>query len=174
MNIKDLSESLNIPQSKLKKICLELLGCIPAELTQDDELKVREAIASTTRALAAATDANGEMTRSQTATPTQTKIAEALGESIVRRLIGEYLASLQAEYKSQQFQLDTLQFELEQRFYNQLASYQQTTQNQSIKRIQKNASYFSLEGLKALPADNSDDDLLEQIASFMETFDHGE
>ena len=172
MTVKDLAEDLNIPQSKIKKLCLDLLGCIPAELSQEDENKIRAAIASTTQALAAATDATNEIVKASPGnlTESQAKVVEALGESIVKRLITEYLSALTDEFKAQKFGIDSLQFEAEQRFYAQLSSYQQSTQNESINRIRKNSNYFSLEGLKSLPDNSSDDDLLSQISSFMEVF----
>jgi hypothetical protein len=173
MTIKDLSESLGISQSKIKKIALDLLGCIPAELSGEDESKIRMAIASTTQALAAATEATNEMVKAspQQLSESHARVSEILGESVIKRLVGEYLAELQAEFKAQKFQLDTLQFEIEQKFYSQLSGYQQTTQNESLARIRKNSNYFSLESLQSLPEASSDDDLLEQIASFMEVFD---
>jgi hypothetical protein len=174
MTIKDLAEVLSIPQSKIKKLCLDLLGCIPAELSQEDESKIRMAIASTTQALAAATEATNEIVTAspENLTPTQSKVAEALGESVVKRLVTEYLKALTDEFKAQKFGIDSLQFEAEQRFYAQLSSYQQSTQNESLARIRKNSNYFSLEGLKSLPVNSSDDDLLSQISSFMECFDY--
>jgi hypothetical protein len=170
--IKDLSDSLDIPQSRLKKLALEVLGCIPAELSADDEARIRSAIADTTKALAASGDDSPIVPASDTLTPAQSRVAEVLGESIVRRLIGEYLAGLKAEYQAQKYQIDSIQFELEQRFYSQLSNYQQSTQNESLARIKKNSNYFSLEGLKALPANDCDDDLMTEINSFMEMFSY--
>ena len=164
MTIKDLSDDLNIPQSRLKKLCLEVIGCIPADLSQDDEARIRQAIADTTKALASGDDS--------IVPASQSRVAEVLGESIVRRLITEYLASLKAEYQAQKFQLDTLQFELEQRFYSQLSTYQKSTQNESLTRIKRNSDYFSLEGLKSMPTNDCEDDLLTEIASFLETFSY--
>ena len=172
MTIKDLSDDLNIPQSRLKKLCLEILGCIPADLSQDDEARIRQAIATTTKALAASGDDSIVPTSDTPLTPSQTRVSEILGESVVKRLIKTYLAGLQAEYKAQKFQIDSIQFELEQRFYHQLSGYQELTQNESISRIKRNSNYFSLEGLKALPANDSEDDLMTEISSFMETFSY--
>ena len=173
MTIKDLSDLLGIPQSRLKKLCLEILNCIPADLSGDDEARIRSAIATTTQALASATESTSNIvTASDNLTPTQSKVAEALGESVIRRLISDYLKALTDEYKSQKFQIDSIQFEAEQRFYSQLSGYQQLTQNESLARIQRNSNYFTLEGLKSLPCDISDDDLLSQISSFMECFDY--
>jgi hypothetical protein len=173
--IKDLADSLDIPQSRLKKLALELLGCIPAELSADDEAQIRSAIAQTTKALAASQGDDSPIvpaSSTDTLTPAQSRVAEVLGESVVKRLIKAYLAELQAEYQAQKFSIDTLQFELEQRFYSQLSSYQESTQNESINRIKRNSNYFSLEGLKALPANDSDDDLLTEINSFLECFNY--
>jgi hypothetical protein len=171
MTIKDLSDELNIPQSRLKRLAVEVLGCIPAELSGDDEARIRQAIAATTKALAASGD-DSIVPASDTLTASQARVSEILGESIVRRLIKSYLAELKAEYQSQKFQIDSIQFELEQRFYSQLGNYQQTTQNESISRIKRNSNYFSLEGLKALPANDSDDDLMTEINSFLECFNY--
>jgi hypothetical protein len=170
--IKDLADNLNIPQSRLKKLSLEILGCIPAELSSADEQKIRQAIADTTKALAASGD-DSPIVPANPNTPltqSQSRVSEILGESVVRRLIKTYLAELKAEYQSQKFQIDSIQFELEQRFYQQLGAYQESSQNESLTRIKRNSNYFSLEGLKALPANDSDDDLLTEIASFMEVF----
>ena len=153
-------------------MCLEILGCIPSELSPDDELKIRSAIAQTTKALAASGDDSIVPTSDTHLTPAQSRVAEVLGESIVRRLIKTYLASLKAEYRAQQFQIDSIQFELEQRFYSQLSGYQESTQNDSLARIKRNSNYFSLEGLKALPANDSEDDLMTEISSFMECFNY--
>jgi hypothetical protein len=169
MTIKDLSDSLDIPQSRLKKLCLEILGCIPAELSGNDEQKIREAIAATTKALAAGDDSIVPASP-DTLTQSQARVSDILGESIVRRLIGEYLAGLKAEYQAQKFQLDSLQFELEQRFYSQLSTYQKSTQNESLTRIKRNSDYFSLEGLRSLPSNDSDDDLMTEVSAFLECF----
>lgn len=173
MTIKDLADSLDIPQARVKKLSLEILGCIPSELSPDDELKIRSAIAATTKALAASGD--NDIVPASPDTPltqSQARVAEALGENVIRRLVKAYLEGLQAEFKEQKYQIDSLQFELEQRFYNQLSNYQQSTQNESLARIKRNSNYFSLEGLKSLPANNCDDDLLTEISSFMETFSY--
>jgi hypothetical protein len=171
MTIKDLSDSLDIPQSRLKKLCLEILGCIPAELSGNDEQKIREAIAATTKALAAGDDSIVPASP-DTLTQSQARVSDILGESIIRRLVREYLAGLKAEYQAQKFSIDSLQFEVEQRFYSQLSSYQESTQNESLARIKKNSSYFSLDGLKALTANDSDDDLMTEVSAFLECFNY--
>jgi hypothetical protein len=172
--IKDLADNLDIPQSRLKRLALEVIGCIPAELSPDDESKIREAIADTTKALAASGDDSPIVPANPNTplTPAQSRVAEVLGENVIKRLIKTYLEGLRAEFKAQQFQIDTLQFELEQRFYSQLSSYQESTQNESLGRIKRNSDYFSLEGLKALPANDCDDDLMTEINSFLECFNY--
>jgi hypothetical protein len=172
MTIKDLSDSLDIPQSRLKKLCLEILGCIPADLSQDDEARIRQAIAATTKALAASGDDSIVPASPDTLTQSQARVSDILGESIIRRLVREYLAGLKAEYQAQKFSIDSLQFEVEQRFYSQLSSYQESTQNESLARIKKNSSYFSLDGLKALTANDSDDDLMTEVSAFLECFNY--
>ena len=170
--IKDLADSLDIPQARLKKLCLEILGCIPAELSQDDENKIRQAIAQTTKALAASGDDSIVPTSDTPLTASQVRVSEILGESVTKRLIKSYLAELQAEYQAQKFSIDSLQFELEQRFYQQLGTYQESSQNESISRIKRNSNYFSLERLKALPSNDDSDDLMTEVASFLEAFNY--
>ena len=172
MTIKDLAEDLNIPQSRLKKLSHEILGCIPAELSQDDERKLRSAIASTTQALAAAEDSS-LIPSQQALTEQQKKTAEVLGESIIKKLIRDYLFSLKEELNNQKFQADSLIFQSEQAFYSSLANHQQTAQEESINRIKRNASYFNLEGVKALSSNDYNDDLLIEIAELMTTFTGG-
>jgi len=172
MTIKDLSDDLNIPQARLKKLCLEILGCIPADLSQDDEARIRSAIAQTTKALAASGDDSIVPTSPDTLTQSQSKVSEILGESIVRKLVKAYLAELKAEFETQKFQIDSIQFELEQRFYQQLGTYQESSQNESISRIKRNSNYFSLERLKALPSNDDSDDLMTEVASFLEAFNY--
>lgn len=168
MNIKDLSDSLNIPQSRLKKLCLELLGCIPAELSQEDENKIRSAIAQTTQALAAASD--GLIPIEEALTAQQQKTREILGEQTIKLLIRDYLFSLKQELDKQKFDTDTLIFQSEQAFYKSLSTHQQTAQQESLERLKRNANYYNLEGVKALSSAVCDDDLLTEIAELMTCF----
>ena len=168
MTIKDLAESIGIPQSRLKKLCLELIGCIPAELTGEDEAKIRAAIAQTTQALAAASD--GLIPIEEALTPQQQKTREILGEQTIKLLIRDYLFSLKQELDNQKFSADSLIFQSEQAFYSNLATHQQNAQQESVNRIKKNANYFNLEGVKSLSSAGCDDELLIQIADLMACF----
>ena len=168
MSIKDLAEVLNIPQSRLKKLALELLGCIPAELSQEDENKIRSAIAQTTQAIAASQDSLIPI--EEALTPQQESVREILGESIIKRLIRDYLLSLKQELDKQKFQADSLIFQSEQAFYNSLATHQQTAQQESLERIKKNANYYNLEGVKSLSSAGCNDDLLTEIGELMAVF----
>lgn len=168
MTIKDLAEALNIPQSRIKKLAIELLGCIPAELTGEDESKIRAAIAQTTQALAASQDSLIPI--EEALTPQQESVREILGESIIKRLIRDYLLSLKQELDKQKFDADTLIFQSEQAFYSSLAKHQQNAQNESLERIKRNGSYYNLEGVKSLSSAGCDDDLLTEIGELMAVF----
>lgn len=170
MTIKDLAESIGIPQSRLKKLSLELLGCIPAELSADDEQKIRAAIAQTTQALASASDDSLIPTGETILTEQQETVREILGEQTIKRLVREFLFSLKTELDSQKFQADSLVFQSEQAFYNSLAKHQQNAQNESLERIKRNASYYNLEGVKSLSSAGCDDDLLTEIGELMAVF----
>ena len=169
MTIKDLAESLGIPQSRLKKLAMELLGCIPSEMSSEDEAKIRRAIASTTQALAAASD-NNLIPSEKALSPQQESVREILGESIVKKLVRDYLFSLKEELNNQKFQADSLIFQSEQAFYSNLAAHQQTAQNESLERVKKNANYYNMEGIKSLSSSDCTDDLLTEIAELMAAF----
>ena len=172
MTIRDLAEVLNVPQSRLKKLAMELLGCIPAELSPEDEGKIRSAIAQTTQALAASQDIPTDIQiNSQNLTVDQQRTAELLGENCLKRLIRDYLNALKNELDSQKFQAESLIFQSEQAFYRNLSVHQQQAQNDSIARIKKNAQFFSPACVKALCSADSGDDLLNEIAELMAVFD---
>lgn len=171
MTIKDLAESIGIPQSKIKKLALELLGCIPAELTGEDESKIRAAIATTTQALAAASeDSLVVKDKEVRLTEQQETVKEILGQSLIKQLVHTYLFSLKQELDKQKFDADTLIFQSEQAFYSHLVQHQQTAQNESLDRVRRNANYYNLEGVKALSVAGGNDELLEQIAELMAVF----
>ena len=172
MTIKDLAEVLNIPQSKLKKLCIELLGCIPAQLAPEDEAQIRSAIAQATQALAASGDIPTDIKiHSQNLTVDEQRTAEILGENCLKRLIRDYLTALKNELDSQKFQAESLIFQSEQAFYHNLSTHQQQAQNDSIARIKKNAQFFSPACVKALCGADSGDDLLNEIVELMAVFD---
>ena len=168
MTIKDLAESLGIPQSRLKKLAMELLGCIPSEMSSEDEAKIRGAIAQTTQALAAAE--NSLIQSEKSLSPQQESVREILGESVTKKLVRDYLFSLKEELNNQKFQADSLIFQSEQAFYSSLGAHQQTAQNESLERVKKNANYYNMEGIKSLSSNDCNDDLLTEIAELMATF----
>jgi hypothetical protein len=67
-----------------------------------------------------------------------------------------------------------LQFEIEQGFYNNLVSYQQSIQEKSLARIKKNTQSFTKQGIETLKADsntpNKDIEILGDIGDLMDFF----
>jgi hypothetical protein len=84
------------------------------------------------------------------------------------------LQNVKKHYLAQQFEIDTLHFQIEQGYYSKLASYQQINQNESIQRINRNSQLLTKQGIETLKTDsntpNEDVEILSDIGELMDFF----
>jgi hypothetical protein len=201
MTIKQFASTRNLSQVKVKKLCSELLGTIPVELSDDDVQKLDMALANAAQSLAlpqgeepqeqpqgevlavveevkndelVAVNESSQLAEIPQETDNQ-KVIRVVGSSTLKENLKHYLTTLKKHYLDNQFELDSFQFQLEQQFYNKLANHQQVTQNESSARIQRNAQLWSRRGVEILKSspdkEPEEDELLADISDLMDFFE---
>jgi hypothetical protein len=102
------------------------------------------------------------------------RIVRIVGEKLIKENLQLYLRNAKKHYLAQQFEVDTLHFQIEQGFYNNLSSYQQKSQSESIARMSKNSQSFTRQGIEALKSNSnleqSESEILADISDLMDFF----
>lgn len=181
MILKQFAESRNITLPKLKKLCNEVLGVVPALLTKDQINKLDEYLLSAAKALKPSTDENIgsaiaplESAEIEETTPTEVdqKVIEIIGVKELKENLVLYLRKAKERLELEKFKAESVIFQAEQRYYADLANHQQKTQNESLSRMQRNTAVWNSGELKQLsPSDNQNDiDLHNELLELMESF----
>lgn len=190
MTLQQFAKQRNLKVAQVREICNVLFNGIPDNLTDEniaalDQALVEAAHEAANKALPQSNeDTNkGELTvtDSQEITtpannnPTQSdRVIRVVGESVLRQNLQLYLQNVKKHFLAQQFEIDTLHFQIEQGYYQKLSSYQQTNQSESIARMNKNSQLLTRQGLEALKADENmpseDVEILNDIGELMDFF----
>lgn len=175
MILKQFAESRSITLTKVKKLCAEVLGTVPALLTKEQINKLDAHLLSAAKSLepahAIAPSEVGEIELTQSSEIDQ-KIIEIIGVKELKNNLLLYLQQAKERLQVEKFKAESLIFQAEQRFYNDLANHQKTTQDDSLRRMKLNSNVWNSEGLKQLaPGENSEDlSLHNELLELMESF----
>ena len=163
MNIKNYAASHKLTIAKTRDLCNSILGEIPPELNDDQIVKLDRALS-----VAAASLPGCEIQLHNPGDIEQAaQVIEIVGVKVLQKNLLLYLQTLKSELATQKFKIDSLVFQTEQSFYNQLANYQSQEQNNSLGRINRNSNLWSLETV----SDSDDfDGLLASIQELMKEF----
>lgn len=179
MNLKQFAESRNLQLTKLKKLCNEILGNIPASLTDEQIAKIDAHLLSAVKALNTEEDTAGAIApvdsasiEQQSPTEVDQKVIEIVGIKELKENLLLYLKKAKERLELEKFKAESLIFQAEQHYYNDLANHQKKAQNESLQRMQRNTDVWHSEGIKNLrPTDNSEElDLHNELLQLMETF----
>lgn len=168
MNIKNYAASHKLTVTKTRDLCTTVLGEIPADLTDDHIVKLDRALS-----VGAASLLGSEITLHEPKDIEQARqVVEIVGVKVLQKNLLLYLQTLKAELATEKFKIDSLLFQTEQSFYNQLGQYQTQEQNNTLARINRNSNLWSLESIGSadVNGDNEELQLLSNIEELMKEF----
>jgi hypothetical protein len=172
MNIKSYAASHGLTIKKTRELCAEVLGSVPADLLDADIVKLDRALASAASSLALAdsADSSSAIANSQSS-QVDHAVVEIVGVKVLQKNLLLYLQTAKRHLETEKFNIDSLSFQVEQKFYSELSAYQQNTNNSSLGRMQRNANIWSSQGVRSLSGNDSEEsELLESLEGLMSEF----
>lgn len=181
MELKQFAESRSITLTKVKKLCNEILGTVPASLTEEQITQLDTHLLSAAKALNPALEENTESAIAplesagiQPNEPTEIdqKVINIIGVKELKTNLLLYLQQAKSRLQVEKFKAESLIFQAEQRFYSDLANHQKTTQDDSLRRMTLNSNVWNSSGMKQLkPEEDSEElDLHNELLELMESF----
>lgn len=162
MNLKEFATLSNCSLPKIKQYAQSTFGHIPDTLDDDQIAQLSDLIARDTKALTSAGDTSKEETAGELAA-TGSKAPSNLE---LAKTFGKYLEQLKLEFLTNQFEIEKIQFQLEQQFYAKLQMHQLTVHQESRSRISKNLQLWRGE-----LATDADDENPEKSAIYTDIAD---
>ncbi len=173
MNIKDFAKSRNLTIPKTKQLCEAVLGEIPKSLASEQIQKLDSGLACASQSLLSPSkQEKDELISANISSESVEKVKEIVGIRTLQKNLQLYLQLLKSALLAKKFEQDTLAFQAEQAFYNDLGCYQQKTFNESLERMNKASQATTFDGLRNYqpnPNDSEDSSLHQEILSLMNT-----
>lgn len=186
MTLQQFAKQRNLKVAQVRELCNVLFNGVPDSLTDENIAALDQALLdAANKALPqnneggnkgelAVTDSQ-EISTPANPNPTQSdRVIRVVGESILRQNLQLYLTNVKKHFLAQQFELDSLHFQIEQGYYQKLATYQQLNQSESIARMNRNSQLLTRQGIEQLKTDssipNEDVEILTDIGELMDFF----
>lgn len=168
MNIKNYAASHKLTIAKTRDLCNQVLGEIPADLTDGHIIKLDRALSN---AAASLPESGIQLVEPQAIAQAQ-QVTEILGVKVLQKNLLLYLQTLKSQLQAEKFKVDSFLFQTEQSFYNQLGGYQVQEQNNTLVRINRNSNLWALESVNSagVNGDSEELDLLTNIEELMKEF----
>ncbi len=181
MNLQQFSQARNLKLKQVRELCRELLPEIPELLTDDDIAILDKALLNAGQSLALPSSEDKEIQAiapingSEAIINSQNdRVVQIVGTVALQENLKNYLENLKKSYLSQQFEIDSLVFNVEQNFYSNLGNFQRQSHSESINRVNKNSELFTRRGVQdSITNNNNSDngtDLLVEISELMDFF----
>lgn len=186
MKLQEFAKQRNLKVAQVRELCNVLFNGIPDTLTDENIATLDQALLeAANKALPQSSEGENkgeltvtdsqEITTPVNSNPTQSdRVIRVVGESVLRQNLQLYLQNVKKHFLAQQFEIDSLHFQIEQGYYSKLASYQQSNQSESIARMNKNSQLFTRQGVETLKTDenipNEDVEILNDIGELMDFF----
>ena len=181
MNLQQFAKARNLKIKQVRDLCLELLPEVPEMLTDEDMAILDKALLAASQSLALPPFENKEIeaiapvNESQAITNNQNeRVAQIVGKLALQENLKNYLENLKKSYLAQQFEIDSLVFNVEQNFYSNLGTFQKQLHSESINRANKNSELFTRRGVESAISNNNNPDnegeLLAGIGELMDFF----
>ncbi len=171
MNIKNYAASHDLTIKKTRELCTEILGNIPTDLVDADIVKLDRALASAANSLALTDSTDFQAIASSQPSQVDHAVVEIVGVKVLQKNLLLYLQTAKRHLETEKFNIDSLSFQVEQKFYSELSAYQQSTNNSSLARMQRNANIWSSQGVRSLSGNDSEEsELLESLENLMSEF----
>ena len=188
MSLQQFAKQRNLKIKQVRELCTEILGNIPDNLTDENISAIDNALfnaankalpqseeddqpAKTSGELITATQ---ETTLQDNSNASSNRVVRIVGESVLRQNLQLYLQNVKKHFLAQQFEIDSLHFQIEQGYYQKLSSYQQINQNESINRMSRNSKLLTKQGVEVLKTDSNipaeDVEILVDIGELMDFF----
>jgi hypothetical protein len=171
VNIKNYAASHDLTIKKTRELCTEILGNIPTDLVDADIVKLDRALASAANSLALTDSTDFQAIASSQPSQVDHAVVEIVGVKVLQKNLLLYLQTAKRHLETEKFNIDSLSFQVEQKFYSELSAYQQSTNNSSLARMQRNANIWSSQGVRSLSGNDSEEsELLESLENLMSEF----
>ena len=171
MNIKNYAASHDLTIKKTRELCTEILGNIPTDLVDADIVKLDRALASAANSLALTDSTDFQAIANSQPSQVDHAVMEIVGVKVLQKNLLLYLQTAKRHLETEKFNIDSLSFQVEQKFYSELSAYQQSINNSSLARMQRNANIWSSQGVRSLSGNDSEEsELLESLENLMSEF----
>ncbi|MFM6004925.1 MAG: hypothetical protein ACKPA7_15120, partial [Sphaerospermopsis kisseleviana] len=135
MTLQQFAKRRNLKVAQVREICNVLFNGIPDTLTDENIASLDQALVEAAhKALPQSNEdtnkgelaiTSQEITPPANTNPTQSeRVMRVVGESVLRQNLQLYLTNVKKNFLAQQFEIDALHFQVEQGYYQKLASYQ--------------------------------------------------
>ena len=181
MNLQQFAKARNLKISQVKELCRELLLAVPEVLTDEDMAILDKALLAASQSLALPPVEDKEVdgaiapiNQGEAISNSQNeRVGQIVGKAVLQENLKNYLENLKKSYLAQQFEIDSLIFNVEQNFYSNLGNFQKQLHSESVNRVNKNSELFTRRGVESAISNNNPDnegELLTGIGELMDFF----
>lgn len=181
MNLQQFAKSRNLKLKQVRELALEIIKEVPEDLSDEQIGTLDKALLNAGQSLALSASEDKEIQAiapingSEAISNAQNKrVAEIVGKTVLQENLKKYLENMKISYLANQFDIDSLIFNIEQNFYSNLGNFQKQAHSESISRIDKNTEIFTRRGVQESIANNNNPDnrtdLLLEISELMDFF----
>ena len=181
MNLQQFSKSRNLKISQVKELCRELLPEVPEVLSEEDMAILDKALLAASQSLALPPVEDKEIqaiapiNQGEAINNSQNdRVSQIVGKVALQENLKKYLENMKVAYLANQFDIDSLVFNVEQNYYANLGTFQRKVHSESINRVNKNTEIFTKRGVEeAITINNNNPDegeLLTGIGELMDFF----
>jgi hypothetical protein len=182
MNLQQFAKARNLKIKQVRDLCLELLPEIPEFLADEDIAILDKALLTAGQSLALPPvdedkeiQAIAPINEGEAISKNQNdRVVQIVGSVLLKDNLKNYLENLKKSYLAQQFEIDSLIFNVEQNFYSNLGNFQRQSHSESVNRVNKNSEIFTRKGIQESITNNNNPDngtdLLVEIGELMDFF----
>jgi hypothetical protein len=181
MNLQQFSQSRNLKLKQVRDLALEIIKEVPETLTDEQIGTLDKALLNAGQSLALPPIEDKEIQAiapingSEAIINSQNdRVVQIVGKIALQENLKNYLDNLKKSYLAQQFEIDSLVFNVEQNFYSNLGNFQKQAHSESVNRVNKNSELFTRRGVQDLITNNNNPDqgtdLLIEIGELMDFF----
>ena len=181
MNLQQFSKSRNLKISQVKELCRELLPEVPEVLTDEDMAILDKALLAASQSLALPPVEDKEIqaiapiNQGEAITNQNERVEKIVGKAVLQENLKKYLENMKVAYLANQFDIDSLVFNVEQNYYSNLGTFQRKVHSESINRVSRNTEIFTKRGVEESINNNSNNnpdegELLTGIGELLDFF----
>jgi hypothetical protein len=181
MNLQQFAKSRNLKLKQVRDLALEIIKEVPEDLSDEQISDLDKALLAASQSLVLppvegkGIEAIAPINGSEAISNSQNdRVVQIVGSVALKENLKNYLENLKKSYLSQQFEIDSLIFNVEQNFYSNLGNFQKQVHSESVNRVNRNSELFTRRGVQESIANNNNPDngtdLLVEIGELMDFF----